>query len=290
MMTYLSHLSAALFWKVPCIETVIGRKISETEPVQMTVSRNDARFSINGKKVHSCELPLPPKAVVAMGGNVVASPELMFLQLASELSIHRLILLGLQLCSHPLGQPDRAITSKQRLRAFVTKMPGHRGHRKAMRAVRYIENGSASIMESLAYMVLTLPHALGGYGLDGAVFNYEVKLRDELKKRLGMSRCFADLYYENARLAIEYDSFTHHSSPTEQGRDAIRSEVLRRHGIEVMHLSTIQLYDTDACSDFAHNVARYIGKRIDIRTEKFSAMHAALRELLPESGSDTDTV
>lgn len=287
MVAYLSHLSAALSWEVPHIETVLGRKISEAEPVQMTVSSNGARFSVNGKKVHSCELPLPPRAVVKLGGKLVASPELMFLQLASELSIHRLILLGLQLCSHPLGQPHRAITSKQKLRTFVARVPGHRGHRKASRAVKYIENGSASIMESLAYMILTLPHALGGYGLNGAVFNYEVKLKAELKKRLGTHRCFADLFYEKARLAIEYDSFTHHSSPTEQGRDAIRSEVLRRQGIEVMHLSTIQLYDTDACRDFAHNVARYIGKRIDIRTKKFHAMHRALRELLPESSSVT---
>jgi hypothetical protein len=288
MMIYMSHLSAAKFWNVPYIEAVIGRKITDAEPVHITVSRNSARLSGSGKIVHSCELDLPSGAISNRPGFAVASPEFIFLQLASELNIHRLILLGLQLCSHPQGQPHMALTTKQKIKAFLSRTSGHRGQRKAMRAIKYVENGSASVMESLAYMILALPHALGGYGLEGAVFNYEVRLGSDVRKRLGVNRFFADLYYKQAKLAIEYDSFTHHSSPTEQGRDAIRSEILKRQGIEVMHLSTIQLYDADACRDFAHNAARYIGKRIEIRTEKFDEMHSALRELLPDGNDDTE--
>ena len=56
-----------------------------------------------------------------------------------------------------------------------------------------------------------------------------------------------------------------------------------------MHLSTLQLYDADACRDFAHNAARHIGKRINIRTKEFSEMHATLRELLPDSKDDTES-
>ena len=64
-------------------------------------------------------------------------------------------------------------------------------------------------------MILTLPHALGGR-LNGAVFNYEVKLKAELKKRLGTHRCLQTCFTK-ARLAIEYDSFTHHSSRRNRG-------------------------------------------------------------------------
>ncbi len=104
-------------------------------------------------------------------------------------------------------------------------------------------------MESIAYMILTLPHALGGYGLDGAVFNYEFMLKDEAAKRLGQKRCFVDLYYKKERLAVEYDSFAFHNRPMDQGKDAIRSAILERQNIEVIHLNTIQLYDKDACKD-----------------------------------------
>lgn len=231
-----------------------------------------------------CQLALPSGAVVSRNGKMVASPVLMFLQLACKLNIHRLILLGLQLCSHPPGNPSGAITTKQNLKTFFAKTTGHRGHRNALRAVKYIENGSASIMESMAYMLLTLPHALGGYGLGGSVFNHEIKLKNEGVKRLGQKRCFSDLHYKSARLAVEYESFTFYNSPSEQGKDMIRSAILNRHGIEVMHLSTIQLYDKEACMDFALNLASRLGKRIQIRTKKFGEMHALLRTLLPAAG------
>jgi len=281
MNEYLSYFSAAALWNIPYIEAVLGPKITETDSVDFTVSECSARSLKKGRILHLCELALPVGAVVSRNGKMVASPELMFLQLSCKLNIHRLILLGLQLCSHPPGNPSETITTKKKLQTFISKTSGHNGHLKASRAVKYIEDGSASIMESIAYMILTLPHALGGYGLDGAVFNHEIKLKDKAGKRLGQKRCFTDLYYKSVKLAVEYESFTFHSSPSEQGKDVMRSAILDRQGVEVMHLSTIQLYDKDACMDFAFNLASRLWKRIQIRTKKFDEMHAILRALLP---------
>lgn len=282
MKTYLSHFSAAEMWDIPYIEVVLGSKTEKEDPVDITVSEHEARFSSNGKKVHSCELVFPIGAVVSRNSKMVASPELLFLELACKLSIHRLILLGLQMCSHSPGLHSEAITTKQKLNAFLAKTSGHRGHRKAVRAVKYIENGSASVMESIAYMILSLPHALGGYGLNGAAFNYEIKLKNEACIRLGQNRCFTDLYYRQAKLAVEYESFAYHNSPSEQGKDVMRSAVLERQGIDVMRLSTIQLYNRDACKDFAYNLATRLKRRIQIRAKGFDEMHALLRELLPD--------
>lgn len=280
MKEYLSHFSSAIHWNIPYIESVIGTEITESDLVDFTVSERCAGSYKKGR-IHLCKLDLPVGAVKKINGQMVASPELLFLQLASKLDIHRLILLGLQLCSYPPGSPSGAITTKQKLRTFLAKTSGHRGQRKAIRATMYLENGSASVMESIAYMILTLPYVLGGYGLKGAVFNHEIRLKDEAGKRLGQKRCFADLYYGPAKLAVEYESFAFHSSPLEQGKDAIRSEILGRQGVIVMHLSTIQLYDKDACKDFAFNLATRLGKRIQIRTKKFNEMNTLLRALLP---------
>lgn len=281
MKKYLSHFSAAQAWKIPHIDDVLGFKIEKTGLVNITVSEPNARYLKNGKKVHSCELDLPVGAVTTLDGRAVASPELLFLELASTLSIHRLILLGLQLCSHQPIHPSDAITTKRKLEAFLAKTQGHRGHRKAVRAVKYVENGAASIMESLVYMILALPHALGGYGLGGAVFNHETKLKSGSRTRFGQNRCFMDLYYKHAKLAVEYESFAHHSSPEEQGKDMVRSAALERQGVDVMHLSTIQLYNRDACRVFACNLAARLGKRMHISSKKFGEMHALLRALLP---------
>jgi len=281
MKEYMSNFSAASFWDIPCLETVLVSEIDKTSKVSFTVSKQSERFLKKDKIIHLCEVALPTNAVVSKNGTMVASPELVFLQLACKLDIHRLILLGLQLCSHPPGNPSEAITTKHKLKSFLAKTPGHHGHRKALRAVKYIEDGSASVMESIAYMILTLPHALGGYGLDGTVFNHEIKLNNEAAKRLGQKRCFADLYYKQAKLAVEYESFAFHNSPMEQGKDAMRSAILERQNVEVMHLSTIQLYNKDACMDFAFNLASRIGKRMQIRAKEFDQMHGLLRTLLP---------
>lgn len=280
MMKYLSHLSAAKMWDIPNIEAVLGNT-EQTDSVDVTVSKHKARYRTRNRIIHSCELALPVGAVAFHKGKMVASPELLFLELACKLSIQRLILLGLQLCSHPPGNPSKAITTKQKLNKFLENTSGHLGHRKALRAAKYTENGSASIMESIAYMILTLPHTLGGYGLDGAVFNYEIKLKNEAGKHLVQKHCFTDLYYKPAKLAVEYESFAYHSSPSELGKDALRSALLERQGINVMHLSTIQLYDRDACRVFAFNVAARLGKRIQIRTKSFDEMHLQLRTFLP---------
>lgn len=48
-----------------------------------------------------------------------------------------------------------------------------------------------------------------------------------------------------------------------------------------MRLSTIQLYDKDACMDFAFNLASHLRKRLQIRAKKFDDMHMLLRALLP---------
>ena len=281
MEKYISNYSAAAYWRIPYIEVVLGTVISKTGSINYTVSQQNEKYVSKDKTIYFCEIDLPDGAVVSRKGIRVASPELVFLQLAGKLDMHRLILLGLQLCSHPPAKPDEAITSKQKIKYFVEKTQGHRGRRKSLRAIKYIQDGSASIMESIVYMVLTLPHALGGYGLSGPVFNYEVKLKDKSGKRLGQKRCFVDLYYKQAKVCVEYDSFAYHNSPSEQGKDALRSAILERQSIEVMHLSTIQLYDREACMDFAFNLASRLGKRMQIRANDFEPMHIKLRTLLP---------
>lgn len=278
---YFSHFTAAHIWDIPNINDVLGFQLSEYSLEDITVSDNRMRFRHNSKLVHSCELSLPADAVIERDGKMLASPELVFLQLASQLSIHRLILLGLQLCSFPPGEPFKAITTKQKLNKFLAKAQGHRGHRKALRAMKYVEDGSASIMESLAYMFLTLPNALGGYGLGGAVFNHEIRLNGRIPSHFKQRSCFVDLYYKQAKFAVEYESYAFHSRPQEQGRDAIRSIILNRHGVRVLHMNTIQLYNIDACNDFAHTLATRLGKRILIRAKDFEKMHTQMRELLP---------
>lgn len=283
MEKYFSHFTAARVWDIPHIDDVLGFRLSEYGSEDITVSDSSARFKYNSKLVHACKLKLPADAVIERDGKMVASPELLFLELANRLSIQRLILLGLQLCSFPPGEPFKAITTKQKLIRFLAKAQGQRGHRKALRAVKYLEDGSASVMESLTYMFLTLPHTLGGYGLSGAVFNHQIRIKGGIPTHFRQRSCFADLYYKQAKIAVEYESYAYHSRPQDQGKDAIRSIILNRQGIRVLHMNTIQLYDIHACNDFAHALATRLGKRIQVRTNDFVKMCIQMRELLPRT-------
>ena len=123
MKEYLSHFSSAIHWNIPYIESVIGTEITESDLVDFTVSERCAGSYKKGR-IHLCKLDLPVGAVKKINGQMIASPELLFLQLASKLDIHRLILLGLQLCSYPPGSPSGAITTKQKLRTFLAKTSG----------------------------------------------------------------------------------------------------------------------------------------------------------------------
>lgn len=278
---FLSHYSAALYWNIPNIDLVLKSDEDFFECTDYTYFHRSKRCFTKNQKAHICITPLPAGAIISKNNIYVASPELVFMQLAGKLDIHRLILLGLQLCSHSPGKASEAISTCQKLSDFVEKMKGHRGHRKAVQALKHIRNGSASIMESMAFMVLTLPNTLGGFGLGDPVFNYEIKLKGDYGKRLGQNRCYVDLYYKSDKVAVEYDSYAFHNSPSEQGKDALRAAILERHGITLMSMKTIQLYDKKACKDFADNLAVHIGKRIRIRTKKFELLNSELHKLLP---------
>jgi hypothetical protein len=297
MEKYVSHYSAAYAWDIPYLDSVFGADGRRRQPdggmEDITVFGERKKHTERGRLVHVRKTPLPAGATVRRRGRLVASPPLVFLELAGRLDFHRLVLLGLQMCSHQPGRPDEAITSKEQLRTFVTMMDSQkkqrlRGGRKALAALNYIEDGSHSIMESCAFMILTLPHRRGGFGLDGARFNCEIPLDSEAQRRLRQKRCFVDLYYRKSGLAVEYDSLRHHATPKEQGQDALRASALERLGVNVVRLPTIQLYDKEACEEFARNLAAKLGKRIRIRTSKFEAAHLALRALLPTK-SETET-
>jgi very-short-patch-repair endonuclease len=210
----------------------------------------------------------------------IASPELVFLQLARELSVQQLILLGLQMCSHAPMQANKALTTRRKLELFLAKTEGHRGHRKAARAVQYLANGSNSIMESFTYMFLTLPSALGGFGLKGATFNHEVTLNAESRRSLLQRSVFTDLYYEKAKVAVEYQSLAHHQGEGRKGHDTLRITALALHGIEVFQLSPYQIFSESDLKGFARTLASRLGMRIRERSEKFEQMHRQLHGLL----------
>lgn len=72
MKDYYSHFTAAQIWNIPYIEAVLGDKFGENNKTHITVSKNNTRLNRSGKIYHSCELALPPEAVLVRKGITVA--------------------------------------------------------------------------------------------------------------------------------------------------------------------------------------------------------------------------
>lgn len=289
MNKYISHFYAVDKWDIPNLDNVLGPEIKKANlngsKKSYTVFNPAARYTCTESLTHSCTIKLPQGAIVKHKGEFISSPELVFLELANELDMHRLILLGLQMCSHPAGKPSEAISNKRKLEDLIKRTAGHRGQTNARFAIKHIENGASSIVESIIFMLLTLPHSYGGFGFKNVKMNYEILLNAEARKILNQSRCFVDFYFPEAKLAIEYDSLTHHGDATSQGKDQIRATALERQGIDVIRFTTIQLYKKILFDEFILNLSSRLEKRLRIRAKCFKIRHKIIRELLPTNNN-----
>ncbi|NLZ66065.1 MAG: hypothetical protein GX910_00165 [Clostridiaceae bacterium] len=223
-------------------------------------------------KIHTCRIPGAEKYV---DGHACTLP-LVFLQVALEYSIHELIYLGLQICSYREGSRPRSTVKE--LQACAEELQGHRGRRKALRAIRYLENNSRSPMESILYMFLRLPNALGGCG-----FN-EITLNEKIDLDGGNKTYFADLYVPSCKLDIEYDSEKFHSNASALSKDRERAAHLEAEGYRVVSVGYTQLNNLNAFRNLARQLSRLIGKRLHIRARKFFENYVALRDLLLKKG------
>jgi hypothetical protein len=277
-----------MHWEIPNLEVVFG--MSSQEDLQRHYDIPHRCFSSTSNlrnrkttKTHSASLPLPKGAIVECGEKQVASPELVFLQLAGELEFHRLVLLGLQLCSCNPLDPQGALTSTVKLKRFLKNCEGHVGHKRATTALRYVADGSASIMESLLYMLLTLPNHYGGYGLSGAELNHEIKVPPAMRREPKQDRYYVDLFWGKANIALEYDSYEYHSTIKSWVKDTRKFTVLECLGCHTMSINTPQLYNEESLGVVSNALARRLGKRMRIRDKAFAKMHQKLRSMLPRT-------
>ena len=118
-------------------------------------------------------------------------------------------------------------------------------------------------METMTYMLLCLPVALGGYGLPKPEMNLAIPLDEEGRAIARRSHCEGDLCWPNAHppLDIEYHGEVH------VGSAQMKSDVGRELGIEhmgwrVMTVTSPQVFDEVQFEVVAKEAAAAIGKRL----------------------------
>ena len=303
MKTYLSHYSALAYWRehfpldselgLPARATgsercssrrddVIGsipeEFITSGRPVDVLVFSEEQRRRSKDVKCHVWETALPSNSFYRARGEFVSSPEFTFLQMASELSIEKLIALGCELCgtyvllpknvTHPGAldeMPKRVcpLTNTARIAEFLESVGKVNGKAKAQRALKYVVDGSRSPMETMVYMLLCLPVKLGGYGLPKPEMNATIELDEEARAIARRRHCEGDLCWPNTRppLDIEYHGGVH------VGEAQMKSDVGRELGIEhmgwrVITVTSPQVFDETQFEIVATETAEAIGKRL----------------------------
>jgi hypothetical protein len=153
------------------------------------------------------------------------------------------------------------LTSIARISTFLASVGRASGKVKAMRALKYLVEGSRSPMETMVYMLLCLPVMEGGYGLPKPEMNADIPLNSEARIIAQRQHCQGDLCWPYHKLDIEYHGEVH------VGATQMKSDVGRELGIEhmgwrVMTVTSPQVFDANRFETVAVDAAAVVGKRL----------------------------
>ena len=207
----------------------------------------------------------------ASGDAYIESPQFMFLHAATVLDLETLIAFGNELCGLYAfdNREDRGfrkrtapLTTKRQLLNFLLLAKGCKGQSKAMRALKYVVEMSASPMETFDEMTTALPCLLGGYALLTPTMNQEIKLSPKAARIANRKKCFLDMGYLPLLLDVEHHGKLDHMTEEEIASDRARVNALREMDIEVVELTIEQVSDLIAYEYIIERIARIQGKRI----------------------------
>lgn len=256
----------------------------------------DRRQVQHSKRIHAhvCSSPLPRGSFLNLGHDVFLSrPELTFLQMAARerLSLPKLLMYGMELCGFYGPAEDGAtnydctpVTSASSIRSFATRATRVEGAASARRASRWLAEGSASPMESIVCLLLSLPCAVGGYGLGTPTLNPPITIRSAS----GYKKRYPDLYWENKQggraVDVEYQSDFAHIGVLPLYRDSKRQTELTVGNVTVLPLTKLQVTNADEFDEFARGLARLLGKRLRLNSGWSSRRYDLRAELFASFG------
>ena len=275
-------------------------------PINLMINNQNGKWRSRIARPRIYTGSIPEGCIISIGeGLAVSSPEFCFFQMAGELPLVKLIELGLELSgsysraanseiikgtasefSNGFESMDKTMYSHQQLtnvktiKALVVRLEGVGGQKKAGRALRFIADGSASPMETIIFMLLTLPYRLGGYGLPMPVLNKEIHIGKATKRKSRKPTYKCDLFWPKANFAIDYDSDFYHTGADRIAYDSKRRLDLNSIGINAFAVTSRQIRNRIEFEELASFIARKLGKRLRYKNTKFFKASRELRDML----------
>ena len=159
-------------------------------------------------------------------------------------------------------------------------MEGWIGHNQALKALRFVADYSASPMEAVLVMLLTLPYRHGGYGLPMPELNGSIYPKKRVSQFAGKSFYRGDLLWRDAGVVAEYNSDIEHASPDRIAIDAIRRSDLSLCGIYEVTVTNRQIKSMELFDKIAKQIAVRVGKELRYKEPEFLKARRELRSVL----------
>lgn len=270
---------------VSALEEELGAVGVRTRPYHLCFcSRSHAR-SRDDVRRHLLVGDLPRRSFVCVrSGLLISSPELLFVQLATDADLDDvdLALLGFELCGSYLLDPDpnswdgmvntpAPMTSVAKIARMIDAMPGRAGVKRATAVLRLVRDGSNSPMETVLALLFGLPRRLGGLGFGPVVMNRKVTLASGPR--------WVDIFFPEAGVGLEYKGRIPHSIE-KVGRDDRRQNGLVGSGVTIINVWYEDLSVPHLFDQLVRDVAGALGVRLRIRDKGFAWRQDVLRTRL----------
>lgn len=237
-------------------------------PLRLISCGDEGRMKSSAALTSRCSALCDRSVVDCEQGFLVLAPEMCFVSMAACLSLVETIVLGYEFCGTYVVRPGgetcygkAPLCKKEKLVDFARKAEGAAGRRKALRALSFVSEGSASPMETVFVMMLCLPYRLGGFGFPTPELNYSIRTQNVLARKKAQRVRFADLCWPESRLICEYDSDEFHPDE-KRGYDAARRNELRLAGYVVVEVDKSSVWLHDRFRALALSLARALGRRL----------------------------
>lgn len=216
-------------------------------------------------------------------GLYMASPELVFVRMASMTTEIQLAEIAMNLCgryyievnTREISRRSSFLTTPKKLSEYAHKAAGVRGAKKAINSLRWVLPNTGSPFETKMKLLFCHPLGRGGFALPFTAMNYDVKA-GKLEAITAQSEYSIDMVDEDTGICMEYDGEQYH---LDQSVDKRRRNELKALGWDIFPLDKAVLNDPDATIRLAMQIAKTMGVRIR-RSNAWMGKYVKLRKEL----------
>lgn len=188
--------------------------------INLAVPRANMRVRLANSTCTVYDKGVPPQSFCCVGGGVhISCPELIFIEMASDMSTVEHLMLGYELCGTfarnaadpysggaSFGVPP--VTSTAKIAAYLEQVKGVRGLHAAKQTLKYLTDNAWSPTEALVAAFMRMPLDECGYGFGSLELNPRVVFDNKLEGAAKSSRV-PDILVAGTKVGINYDGMLH---------------------------------------------------------------------------------